>query len=158
MPNYSGTVRSSQGVLTLDVTPRDVITFTPTSATYTVEYPIGTVALNAVATSQSITANSTATLTQTWFGCLARATDMADDLTPKPKDEHWPTYSWRPFIGFTFGVSFFGIYFVLPLLKLPVPSIPFEAWTAFGAILGVASWFRGKAQTDPANPIPAEKG
>jgi hypothetical protein len=66
--------------------------------------------------------------------------------------EHWPSYSWRPFCGFVFGVSFFGVYFVLPLMRLPVPSIPFEAWGAMGAVLGVASWFRGKAQADPANP------
>jgi hypothetical protein len=72
--------------------------------------------------------------------------------------EHWPTYSWRPFCGFVFGVTFFGCYFVLPLLKLPVPSIPFEAWVALGSILGVASWFRGKAQADPMNPLPANRG
>jgi len=66
--------------------------------------------------------------------------------------EHWPTYSWRPFCGFVFGVTFFGVYFVLPLMKLAVPPVPFEAWAALGAILGVASWFRGKAQADPAIP------
>lgn len=66
--------------------------------------------------------------------------------------EHWPTYSWRPFCGFVFGVTFFGVYFVLPLLRLSVPSVPFEAWAALGAILGVASWFRGKAQADPSVP------
>jgi hypothetical protein len=74
------------------------------------------------------------------------------------KSEKWPTYSWRPFCGFVFGISFFGVYFVLPLLKLPVPSIPFEAWAALGAVLGVASWFRGKAQADPLNSIPATRG
>lgn len=61
MPSYSGIVTSSQGTRTLDVTPRDVITFTPTSGTYTVEYPIGTVAINAATTTQNITANSSAT-------------------------------------------------------------------------------------------------
>lgn len=74
------------------------------------------------------------------------------------KAEHWPTYAWRPFCGFVFGVTFFGVYFVLPLLKLPVPVIPFEAWAALGAILGVASWFRGKAQADPLNSIPSTRG
>lgn len=69
------------------------------------------------------------------------------------KAEHWPTYSWRPFCGFVFGVTFFGVYFVLPLVNVPVPVVPFEAWTALGAILGVASWFRGKAQADPQNPM-----
>lgn len=63
--------------------------------------------------------------------------------------EHWPSYSWRPFVGFIFGVTFFGTYFVLPLAHIPVPSIPSEAWLSIGGILGVASYFRGKAQADP---------
>lgn len=61
MPSYSGTITSSQGVRTLDITTRDVITFTPTSAIYTVEYPIGTVAISSATTTQSITSNGTAT-------------------------------------------------------------------------------------------------
>ncbi len=61
MPNFSGTVTSSQGVRTIDVTPNDVVTFTPSSATYTVEYPIGTVAINASTSTGSVTANSSAT-------------------------------------------------------------------------------------------------
>lgn len=72
--------------------------------------------------------------------------------------EHWPSYAWRPFCGFIFGTMFLGVYFVLPLLKLPVPAVPFEAWAAMGGVLGVASWFRGKAQADPANPLPANRG
>jgi len=66
--------------------------------------------------------------------------------------EHWPTYSWRPYCGFVFGTMFLGVYFVLPLLNLPVPEIPFEAWAAMGAVLGVASWYRGRMQADPAIP------
>jgi hypothetical protein len=66
--------------------------------------------------------------------------------------EHWPTYSWRPFCGFVFGTMFLGVYFVLPLLKMPVPAVPTEAWLAIGGVLGVASWFRGKAQADPNVP------
>lgn len=65
------------------------------------------------------------------------------------KADHWPTYSWRPFCGFVFGIMFLGVYFVLPLLKLPVPVVPTEAWLAIGGVLGVASYFRGKAQADP---------
>jgi len=66
--------------------------------------------------------------------------------------EHWPTYSWRPFIGFVFGIMMLGVYFVLPLLHIPVPSVPTEAWLALGAVLGVASWHRGKMQADPSIP------
>ena len=47
---------------------------------------------------------------------------------------------------------FLGTYFILPLLKMPVPVVPVEAWAAMGSVLGIASWFRGKAQADPANP------
>jgi hypothetical protein len=63
--------------------------------------------------------------------------------------DHWPTYSWRPFCGFVFGTMFLGVYFVLPLAKVPVPVIPTEAWLAIGGVLGAASYFRGKAQADP---------
>lgn len=68
------------------------------------------------------------------------------------KSDHWPTYCWRPFVGFVFGVMFLGVYFVLPLAKLPVPVVPTEAWIAIGGVLGVASWFRGRAQADPRVP------
>lgn len=70
------------------------------------------------------------------------------------KAEHWPTYSWRPYNGFLFGTTIFCTYFLLPLFKIPVPSIPSEVWIAWGAILGVASYYRGKAQADINNPIP----
>lgn len=64
--------------------------------------------------------------------------------------ERWPQYSWRPYCGFIFGTTFFGVYFVLPLLKMAVPTVPTEAWLAIGAVLGVASWFRGQAQATQA--------
>ena len=59
------------------------------------------------------------------------------------KSEHWAQWLWRPFNGFIFGITFFGIYFVLPLMKIPSPVVPSEAWLMIGAILGVASWHRG---------------
>ena len=73
-------------------------------------------------------------------------------MQAEAKSDHWPTYTWRPFVGFVFGIMFLGVYFVLPLLKMPVPTVPTEAWFAIGGVLGVASWFRGKAQADPAIP------
>lgn len=83
MPSYSGTITSSQGTRTLDVTPRDVITFTPTSGTYTVEYPIGTVAISASAATQSLIASTSAT--QMRVSCLTgsvsySSTDNTDSL------------------------------------------------------------------------------
>lgn len=67
-------------------------------------------------------------------------------MQTEDKAEHWPTYSWRPFVGFVFGIMFGGVYFVLPLAHLPVPVVPTEAWMAIGGVLGVASFFRGKQQ------------
>jgi hypothetical protein len=74
-------------------------------------------------------------------------------MQAETQSEHWPSYSWRPFVGFIFGIMFLGTYFVLPLMRLPVPVVPVEAWFAIGGVLGVASWFRGKAQADPNVPM-----
>ncbi len=70
------------------------------------------------------------------------------------KADHWPTYSWRPFVGFCFGFAWVGAYFIIPILRgwwpqIAQPSIPPEAWVAIGGVLGVASFFRGKMQADP---------
>lgn len=82
------------------------------------------------------------------------ATILAVNATmqAETRSEHWASWCWRPFCGFIFGTTFFGVYFVLPLLHILPPMIPMEAWVSLGSILGVASWFRGKAQADPANP------
>lgn len=63
--------------------------------------------------------------------------------------DHWPTYSWRPFIGFVFGLYVTSL-FVLPLFgKTPVVMSPDMVLT-IGGILGIASFFRGKMQADPS--------
>lgn len=66
--------------------------------------------------------------------------------------DHWPSYSWRPFIGFNFGL-YVSAQWMLPLFKIPAPVIDAQLMLAVGGILGVASWFRGKGQsnnsTDP---------
>lgn len=67
--------------------------------------------------------------------------------------EHWPTYSWRPFIGFMFGLYVASL-FMLPLFNVTPVKMDADMVAAIGAILGIASWFRGKAQADPSNPIP----
>lgn len=91
---------------------------------------------------------------------------VAVTMQAEDKSDHWPTYSWRPFVGFVFAlcvasvaitvmVSYVGVMFFaidskllayLPqmitsmsvVLALPLP------------ILGVASYFRGKMQANPA--------
>jgi hypothetical protein len=73
-------------------------------------------------------------------------------MQAEDKAEHWASWLWRPYMGFITGTMVFGCYFVLPLLKIPSPAIPSEVWLFLGSVLGVASWFRGKAQADPANP------
>ena len=83
MPSYTGTMTSSQGTQTLDITTRDAITFTPTAGTYTVEYPLGTVAINASSSAQTITSNGSAT--QLRVTCLTGSlafsnVDNADSL------------------------------------------------------------------------------
>lgn len=71
--------------------------------------------------------------------------------------EHWPTYSWRPFIGFMFGFYINSLW-ILPLFKVtPVTMTP-DMVIAVGGILGIASYFRGKAQADPANNNVSSKG
>lgn len=73
--------------------------------------------------------------------------------------EHWPTYSWRPFIGFNFG-CYVGAQWVLPLFHLPQPTIDAQLMLVVGSILGIASFFRGKAQADPGvvTPQMTQKG
>jgi hypothetical protein len=64
------------------------------------------------------------------------------------KADHWPTYSWRPFIGFTFGFYINSLW-VLPLFHLQPVTLTPDLTLAIGGVLGVASWFRGKMQSDP---------
>ena len=66
--------------------------------------------------------------------------------------DHWPTYTWRPFMGFIAGFMILSNYVVAPLVgRLPVAIDP-TAWLFLGSILGVASFFRGKMQADPTTP------
>jgi hypothetical protein len=81
-------------------------------------------------------------------------TEVNKTMQAEDVAEHWPSYGWRPYIGFCFGTAWIGCYFVLPAFHIPPPVIPSEAWLAVGGILGVASWFRGKAQADPNNNLP----
>lgn len=68
------------------------------------------------------------------------------------KADHWPTYTWRPFLGFIAGIMLLGCYFILPLANIPVPLVPETVWLFLGGVLGTASYFRGKAQADPTIP------
>ena len=64
---------------------------------------------------------------------------------------NWPTFTWRPYLGFSAGTMILGDYLVLPLLRIPVPAVPVEVWTFLAAVLGIASWGHSKALTDTTN-------
>jgi hypothetical protein len=50
-----------------------------------------------------------------------------------------------------FTVTLVGaIYFLLPVLSLPVPPVPESAWIMLGGILGVTAWQRGQANVATA--------
>lgn len=74
-----------------------------------------------------------------------------ETMQGEAKSDHWPTYTWRPFIGFSFG-AYINSLWLLPLFHVqPVIMTP-DTMIAIGGILGVASWFRGKMQADPSKP------
>lgn len=99
---------------------------------------------------------------------VANAADINKSLQVESAAEHWPTYSWRPSIGFAValdlvmasvvvmvayvGVMFFGVRAeVLQYLPAMLGSMAALIGVA-SPILGIASWFRGKMQADPSTP------
>jgi hypothetical protein len=87
-------------------------------------------------------------------------------MQAEAKADHWPTYSWRPAIGFCVGfntavasvlvlIVFAAVVLGSPQAAAAVAQLPavLGALAAINAtvlpILGIASWFRGKAQADP---------
>lgn len=105
---------------------------------------------------------------------VAAVTAVNTTMQAEAKSEHWPTYSWRPFIGFCVGFNVVVSSVLVLVVFLPVmfgnqqaaaamaqlPSV-LGALAAINAtvlpILGIASWFRGKGQADPNVPM-AMKG
>ncbi len=96
---------------------------------------------------------------------VQNASDINATMQTEAKADHWPTYTWRPVLGFSMaldlvltsvtvmvcyiGVMFFGVKADV-LAYLPMMIGAMSALLAIPApILGVASWFRGKAQADP---------
>lgn len=88
------------------------------------------------------------------------ATMQAEDHS-----DHWPTYTWRPFVGFVFGAALLisvlvvAVAYIGVIFKLSPPDVLSQLpafITSMGVllavplpILGVASYFRGKMQADP---------
>jgi hypothetical protein len=99
---------------------------------------------------------------------VQNAADINKTMQTEAASEHWPTYSWRPFIGFCFGalgllsggtvaVAYIGVMFFhrdATLLGSLPGMLGAEAGVMFtmAPVLGIASWFRGKMQADPSIP------
>lgn len=86
----------------------------------------------------------------------ARIQAINTTIQIEAKSDHWPTYSWRPFIGFMFGIYIFS-FALLPICGITPIVLPPDLTMAVGAILGIASWYRGKMQADP-NVISDNRG
>ncbi len=99
---------------------------------------------------------------------LQNAAEINATMRAEAGAEHWPSYSWRPAIGFAValdlvlgalivGIAYAGVMFfnVKPEVLAYIPGA-LAALTALVAvaspILGIASWYRGKMQADPSIP------
>lgn len=100
------------------------------------------------------------------------AADTADTsavnatMQVEAKADHWPTYSWRPFVGFCFGVlalisgltvagAYLGVMFqhADPKVLTDIPGMlgaEAAVMATMAPVLGIASYFRGKMQANPA--------
>lgn len=82
---------------------------------------------------------------------VQNAGDINATMRAEAASEHWPSYSWRPAIGFSFA-GYITAQWVLPTFHVAPPQIDAQLMLAIGGILGVASWYRGKMQADPTIP------
>lgn len=84
------------------------------------------------------------------------------------RSDHWPTYSWRPFVGFCFGllgltsgttvaIAYLSVMFfktdTAVLGQLPgMLGAEAAVMATMAPVLGIASYFRGKMQASPTIP------
>jgi hypothetical protein len=96
---------------------------------------------------------------------IQNASDINKTMQSEAGAEHWPTYSWRPAIGFAVAINltvsvvvvaiaYIGVMFFQTktetLSYLPAMLGSMAALIGVASpILGIASWFRGKMQADP---------
>lgn len=100
---------------------------------------------------------------------VQNAQDINKTMQAEAASEHWPTYSWRPSIGFAIainvvlttltvmiayvGVMFFGTKSdVLSYIPAMIGAMA-ALLAAPSGIVGVASYFRGKMQADPTATV-----
>jgi hypothetical protein len=94
------------------------------------------------------------------------AADVNKTMQVESASNHWPTYSWRPAIGFAVAyvlvasasvvlLAYGGVILAKrdpsPLAYIPAMLGAVAALLGAGAmpVLGIASWFRGRMQADP---------
>jgi len=82
-------------------------------------------------------------------------------MQSESKSEHWMQWSWRPFNGFMFGITLFMNYGFPMIVNMFIRAfgeigsdgtyslltpgaIPEWVFVAWGSVLGVTSWHRGK--------------
>lgn len=107
---------------------------------------------------------------------VANATDVNRTMQAEAGSEHWPTYSWRPAIGFAVALNVLmtsmtvsAAYVMVIFLRRDAEALNYlpamiGAMAALvgvvAPVLGIASWFRGRMKADPAvpTPLPIRKG
>lgn len=99
---------------------------------------------------------------------VQNAANVNTTMQAESASEHWPTYGWRPAIGFavalnvlmtsiTVAVAYGMVIFLNrdPAVLNYLPAMLGAMAALVGVvspILGIASWFRGKAQANPDIP------
>lgn len=77
-------------------------------------------------------------------------------MQTEASSDHWPSYSWRPAIGFCFAAYILSLC-ILPLFHVVPVTLNSDMVLCIGGILGVASYFRGKSQAINASSV-SDKG
>lgn len=99
---------------------------------------------------------------------VANAADVNKSMQSEAAAEHWPTYAWRPAIGFAVALNVLmtsitvALAYVMVIFLDKPPEVLNYLPAMLGAmaalvgvvspILGIASWFRGRMQADPVIP------
>lgn len=104
----------------------------------------------------------------------AATTAVNTTMQAETKSDHWPTYTWRPFVGFAFGlmgliggvtaaaaycgVMFFGVQAAVLSMLPGLLSAEAMVMATMAPILGIASWFRGQMQSNDPSPSTDKRG
>lgn len=98
---------------------------------------------------------------------VENAGDINKTMQAEAASEHWPTYGWRPAIGFAVALSILACAvtvvaaYAAAMISGQTQALQFLPGMlaamagvigVASPILGIASWFRGKMQADPTIP------